>query len=110
MPEKINEIVNTVIVLLAIAGTLFLFGKIIYTIFRNKYAKVKTAKAKVIAKNVVETFSKYSGNGKSKKYVIVFEVNGKKRSFYVSEFSYGGYRVGEKGTLKYQGDRLIDFD
>ena len=31
-------------------------------------------------------------------------------SFYVSELSYGGYRVGESGTLKYRGDRIIDFN
>lgn len=76
---------------------------------RNKYGKVIQVKAKVIDKHIIESFSKYSGDGKSRKYVIVFEVNGKKRSFYVSEFSYGGYRIGEKGTLKYQGDRLIGF-
>ena len=53
--------------------------------------------------------TKYSGNGKSEKYVIVFSVGGKKKSFYVSQFSYNGYRINEKGTLKYKGDKLIDF-
>ena len=42
-------------------------------------------------------------------YLIVFSVDGKKKSFYVSQFSYGGYRVNEKGVLKYKGDKLIEF-
>lgn len=88
---------------------LFVAIKVIAGMVRNKYGKVIQVRAKVIDKHIIESFSKYSGDGKSRKYVIVFEVNGKKRSFYVSEFSYGGYRIGEKGTLKYQGDRLIGF-
>ena len=47
--------------------------------------------------------------GKSEKHVIVFSVGGKKKSFYVSQFSYNGYRVNERGTLKYKGDKLIEF-
>lgn len=76
---------------------------------RNRLAPVKKVKATVIDKNRVELFSKYSGNGKRYKYAIVFSANEKKLSFYVSEFSYGGYRKGETGTLTYKGDRLIDF-
>lgn len=76
---------------------------------KNKYAPVKTVPAVVVDKHIVEAFSKYSGNGKQQKYVIVFSAEGKKKSFYVSQFSYGGYRVNEKGTLKYKGDKLIDF-
>ena len=77
--------------------------------FRGRHAKVKTVKAKVIDKFRAETFDKYHGSGKACQYRVVFEAEGKKRSFAVSEFSYGGYRVGETGTLKYQADRLIDF-
>ena len=40
-------------------------------------------------------------------FVIYF--NDKKKSFYVSQFSYNGYRVNERGTLKYKGDKLIEF-
>ncbi len=76
---------------------------------RGRFGKVKTVKARVVDKHTVETFSKYSGNGKHIRYVVVFEINGKKKGFYVSQFSYGGYRLHEKGTLKYRGDRLLDF-
>ena len=76
----------------------------------NKHAPIKTIQATVVDKHITETFSKYAGNGKQKRYVIVFSAKGKKLSFYVSEFSYNGYRPGEKGTLKYKGDKLIDFN
>lgn len=75
----------------------------------NRSAPTKTVKATVTDKQTVETFSKYSGNGNVTKYVVVFSAEGKKKSFYVSHFSYNGYRINEKGTLKYKGDRLISF-
>lgn len=106
MPENISNIV--IISLFIGIGALAMVSIIVRTI-KNRYAPIKTVKAVVIDKNKVETFSKYSGNGKSEKYVIVFSVDGKKKSFYVSQFSYNGYRLNEKGTLKYKGDKLIEF-
>ena len=76
---------------------------------RNKCAPIKSVHAVVVDKQIVESFSKYAGDGKHKKYVIIFSANNKKLSFYVSAFSYEGYRINEKGILKYKGDRLIDF-
>lgn len=70
---------------------------------------VRKVRAEVIHKQTVERFSKYSGNGKQIRYAVTFLVDGRKKSFYVSAFSYNGYRVGEKGTLTYKGDRLIGF-
>ena len=88
---------------------LFFCVAVLIRVIKNKCAPVKTEKAVVVHKQTVEQFSKYSGNGKHIKYVVVFSVDGKNRSFYVSQFSYNGYRVNEKGTLTYKGDRLIDF-
>lgn len=105
MPIDAGNIVVILVLLLWLA----VFIVIAIRMLKSKYGPVKTVKATVVDKSKIETFSKYSGNGKSNKYVIVFETNGKKRSFYVSEFSYGGYRVRETGTLKYRGDRIIDF-
>lgn len=76
---------------------------------QNKLAPVKTVKAEVTHKQRQEVFSKYSGNGKHYKYVVVFSAEGKTLSFYVSEVSYNGYRLKEKGTLTYKGNRLIKF-
>ena len=76
---------------------------------RNIFSPVTVAKATVVHKQTVETFSKYSGTGKHVKYAVTFSVNGKNRSFYVSGFSYNGYRKGDTGILTYKGDRLISF-
>ncbi len=82
---------------------------IVIRVIRNKRGPVKTVQAEVVGKQTVENFSKYSGTGKTTRYVVIFSAGGRKLSFYVSEFSYKGYKKGEKGTLKYKGDRLIDF-
>lgn len=75
----------------------------------KRFAPLKTVKAEVIDKHKVEFFSKYAENGKHTRYVVTFLAESKKLSFYVSEFSYGGYRKGEKGKLTYKGDKLVDF-
>ena len=81
MPENISNIV--IVSLFMGVGALALVSVLVKAV-KNRYAPIKTVKAVVIDKNKVETFSKYSGNGKSEKYVIVFSVGGKKKSFYVS--------------------------
>ena len=106
MPENLSNIV--IISLFIGIGALAMVSIIVRTI-KNRYAPIKTVKAVIIGKNKVETFSKYSGTGKHEKYVVVFSVDGKKKSFYVSQFSYNGYKVNEKGMLKYKGDKLIEF-
>ena len=106
MPENIAGIV---ILSLFVGISVFAFVSLLVKLIKNRVAPVRTVKAVVLDKQKVEIFSKYSGTGKREKYVVVFSVDGKKKSFYVSQFSYGGYRLNEKGTLKYQGDKLIDF-
>ena len=72
-------------------------------------APTKTLPAVVADKKKTEVFSKYSGTGIREKYVVIFSAEGKKRSFYVSKFSYDGYRIGKKGKLTYKGNQLISF-
>ena len=94
------------------AGMLLLLGLCIFAGVKwliRRYGPVKSVKAKVVDKHRSEVVSKYAGNGKTMRYVVTFEIAGKRKGFYVSEFSYGGYRKGETGTLKYQGNRIIDF-
>ena len=76
-------------------------------LLRSRFGSVKTVEAEVVGKQTVEQFSKYGG--KKVRYVVSFLVDGRKKSFYVSEFSYNGYRKGERGQLTYRGDRLIEF-
>ena len=88
---------------------LLLNGAVFLRFFRSRFGKPRTVNAEVIGKQAVEHYSKLAPNGTKVRYAVTFLVEGKKKSFYVSEFSYGGYRKGEKGKLTYQGDRLIDF-
>ncbi len=106
MPENIYAIVA--VLLCVVLGSLQ-FVSIIVKRIKNRHSPVKAVQAVVIGKNKVDTFDKYAGNGKHEKYVVIFSIDGKKKSFYVSPFSYSGYRINEKGTLKYQGDKIIEF-
>lgn len=105
MPEPIAFWIVLAVLLLMLAVGIRLAVKGI----RNRYGRIKTVKTTVIDKHKTQMFSKYAGSGKREKFVIVFLAEGKKRAFYVSEFSYGGYRLQETGTLRYQGNKLIDF-
>lgn len=78
-------------------------------LIKHRVAPIKTVKAVVMDQQKVEVFSKYSGTGKREKYVIVFSVDSKEKSFFVSQFSYDGYKLNKKDALKYMGDKLIDF-
>ncbi len=93
--------------LIMLALMLVLYVLLAVKFLRNRLAPVKQVRAKVVDKNKVEFPSKY---GKNVKYAVVFQTeSGKKLSFYVSEFSFGGYRIHEGGTLTYKGDRIMDF-
>ena len=103
MPEHILEILGVSVIM--ILGSLQFIKMAI-----NRFAPVKTSKAVVADKTVIEHFSKYAGSGMAKEYVIVFSIEGKKKSLTVSRFSYDGYRLREEGVLKYRGNRIISFD
>ena len=105
-----SDTVNKIIVLIAIACILFLLGRSIYQVLRNKYAKVKSVKAQVVDKFKADKFTKiYGSSARAPQYYVVFQIDKRKKTFRISEFSFGGYSVGERGTLKYKGDKLIDF-
>ncbi len=104
------EIVNKIIVILALVCTVFVFGKLFYQAIRNKYAKIKTVKAQVADKFKADQLTKiYGPVARVSQYYVVFQLADGKKSFRVSETSYCGYQIGERGTLKYKGDRLVDF-
>ena len=104
-----DKIVSYVVIALFLVLWLAVMIRLVIKTVRSRYAPVKTVRAVVADKHKIETFSKYAGNGKGEMCVVVFSAEGKKLSFYVSEYSYHGYRVGESGTLKYKGDMLIEF-
>ena len=94
-----------------IALVLLLWMLLCVRLIINSFSKVRKVEATVINKHCFEkrTFSKMDVPKTSLKYVITFDCGNKKLHFYVSEFSYGNYTVGEKGTLQYKGTKLIDF-
>lgn len=104
-----DNLVSIVFFSLFLGLWLWAMVRLLIKAVKTKYAPVKTVEAVVLDKHITQTFSKYAGNGKQEKYIVVFSVDGKKKAFSVSQFSYGGYRVNEKGTLKYKGDQLISF-
>ena len=101
MPENLGGYI-------AFAVTVIWFVGILIWFFRRQFGKTRTVNATLINKQINEIFYKSCPTGK-KQYYVTFLVNGKRRSFQVSELSYNGYHKGETGTLKYKGDRLIDF-
>ena len=102
MPDNMTALVAILVV------SIWFLGIIVYC-FVRKFGKAKTVKATVVHKQSAQVFSKYSGTGKAYKYYVTFQFNGKRKSFSVSEFTYNGYRIGERGTLKYKLNRIIDF-
>ena len=99
------NIVSCIYLVLVLAITVSLAIKL----GKNVFAPTVVANAKVVNKQTVETFSKYARTSKHTKYAVTFSVNGKNRSFYVSAFSYNGYKKGDTGVLTYKGDKLISF-
>lgn len=101
--EKISEVLNDMVPVFFLAIALLALMRIV----KKSCAPVKSVKAELCEKYSYETVSQHQVA--SRVYVLVFEADGKRLSFNVSEFSYGGYKVKKKGTLKYKGDRLISF-
>lgn len=102
LPNVVIAILFLGIGILAVVSSLARFWK-------NHHAPVQRVPAEVIGKHRAESFSQYAGNGKREKYVVVFSVDGKKKAFFVSPFSYDGYHLHEKGQLTYRGEKIIDF-
>ena len=82
---------------------------IIIKFVKGRISPVKSVKAEVSDKYIKNRVSAYPRSFHGDRYMVVFKTDSKKLSFSVSEFSYGSYRIGEKGTLKYKGDRIISF-
>ena len=85
------------------------YGIILFRFLRSRFGKTVSVSATVVHKQKVEQKSFKTPPYISYKYAVTFQMGNKRKSFYVSELSYQGYRKGEKGTLTYRGDRLIDF-
>ena len=104
---SIGDSINTIFLFVGIVITVGLLLRIIL----NKYGNEKEIEAKVINKQYYQSrLARKAENFHDEDcYVVTFLAGDKKLSFYVSEYSYNGYRINQKGTLKYKGTMLIDF-
>ena len=100
-----SYIVNAIATIFCLTCWILVIRKFII----SRYAPIKTINAKVVDKYKPNTVSKYPSTFKQERYVVIFEVNNKKLSFNVSEYSYNHYKINEKGLLKYKGTKIISF-
>ena len=104
---SIGDSINTIFLFVGIVITVGLLLRIIL----NKYGNEKEIEAKVINKQYYQSrLARKVENFRDEDcYVVTFLAGDKKLSFYVSEYSYNGYTINQKGTLKFKGTMLIDF-
>ncbi len=100
-----NEIIPLVVILACIGIWAVILGRFLY----SRFGPIKTAKGQVVDKFKEDAFRRIYGPAKPAQYYVVFDISGRRKAFQVSEFSYRGYRIGESGTVKYRGRRLISF-
>lgn len=86
-----------------------IYGIIMVRFLKSRFGKIVKVSAMVVHKQTVEHKSYKTPPYTRVKYAVTFQIDNKRKSFYVSEISYQGFRKGEKGTLTYRGDRLINF-
>ncbi len=101
--------VGMIVSIVWLALTVLLAVRMGYKFYKSHFSKPITVSAQVISKHTVEFFSRSMPHQKTNRYVVNFLVKGKKKGFYVSGSTYHSLREGEKGTLTYQGDRVISF-
>lgn len=101
--------VGMIVSIVWLALTVPLILRMGYKFYKSHFSKPITVSAQIISKHTVEFFSRSMPHQKTNRYVVNFLVKGKKKGFYVSGGLYASLREGEKGTLTYQGDRVISF-
>ena len=104
---SIGDYINTIFLFIGIVIIVGLLLRIIL----NKFGNEKEVEAKVLNKQYYQSrLARKAENFCDEDcYVVTFLAGDKKLSFYVSEYSYNGYKVNQKGTLRYKGTMLIDF-
>jgi hypothetical protein len=100
-----------VVIAVFIAIMLVIWIGILVRLLKGKLSETTEVLAVVADKQCYEKqiYSKGQAPFAKKEYIITFLCGKRKLHFEVSEFSYNGYTVDQKGILKYKGTRLIDF-
>ncbi|MBE7043899.1 MAG: DUF2500 domain-containing protein [Ruminococcaceae bacterium] len=76
---------------------------------KNRYAPLKKERAVVVDVYKEQRPSRFPQVWKQELFMVVFEVEKKRLAFPVSDFSARSYKKGQKGTLCYKGNKLIEF-
>lgn len=102
-------------IIVSVVGILFtvlLWGGILLRLVRNHLSKTIEVPATVVDKQSYTKSVLFRGQAPTEKqvYLVTFLAKGKKQAFEVSKISFDGYAVNQKGILKYQGTRLLDFE
>ncbi len=100
-----SNVIHVFLVILLLLCWLLIITKLI----QNRFAPVKTVRAEVVDTFRSKIISKSPGVGQQERYFVVFEADGKRISFAVSEFSYRSYEKEDQGMLTYKGSQLISF-
>ena len=105
-----NNFGNIVNFIFALIGVIIVIGILIRVII-NLFSKEKSIKAIVVDKQSYDKqiYRKSQAPFIRKEYVITFLCGNKKKYFNVSELSYSNYKVNQKGTLNYKGNKIVDF-
>ena len=106
-----KNVFNTIVIFGFAAVGLVIASGLVIRLIGDVFGSVKASNAVVLDKREYDEriIMKAQAPYTRKKYVVDFDCNGKKKSFYVSGISYNGYRKGQKGVLKYKGSKIIDF-
>ena len=100
-----DNVINLFSVIIILLFWFCLLKKLMWNII----APIKSVKAEIVDKYKYNIVSKHPGIFNSERYIVVFKTKDKKLLFVVSEFSYGNYKIKEKGILKYKGEKIISF-
>ena len=92
---------------------IFIIGLICFQILRNfmewhrnNQSPIETCQALLVTKRT-DVF----GNETARtNYYLTFEWNGQRREFHVKDHEYGLLTEGDKGTLTFQGTRMLSFE
>lgn len=105
MGNYFGIVINIVFAMIAIV----IICGLIFKMLRDRFSRERCLQATVAGKNTFSDRVVRFASHTRKRYVVTFDCNGRRKSFYVSELSYKDYCKGDKGTLRYKGSRLIDF-
>ena len=107
MENLIGKISSVIFVILEIVIVLGIAIRLVHNyIFKEKQENATVFDKQCINKQI---YSKAQAPFVKKEFVVTFLCKNKKRYFSVNELSYNNYKKGQKGILKYKGNRLIEF-